>query len=752
MRIFQFRAVLCATAVGFGLWAGTASAQAVDNAAPQAGDDTGQLGDIIVTAQKRAENMQKIPVAVVSFDAEALTAANIRTAEELGRLTPGLTMTRGDRTLTPYLRGVGSDVNTIGFESSVAVYVDGVYFSRLASGILGLSDVERVEVLKGPQGTLFGRNASAGLINVITAEPSLDQAAGKFTLGYGNYERVEVNGRVSVPLSDKVAVSMAGSYSHQGKGIGTNVVTGGKNIFDQGITLRGKLLFEPSDTTKIVLTGYYMNSLFSDKGNTYPGTTQGFGTAPYAGFGPIGFYDHREDLDSRQRAKVYGGSLKIVQDLGFATLTSITAGQHLVETNVSDVDYLPRFEFVYTNTAPQDTFSQEVQLASPSGGKFQWTTGLFYYYNKGKYEPILFRGPLVGVLFGFPGLEAADIYGQQTAKSYAAYAQGSYKLTDQLTATLGGRFTHDKVVAGGRVDVYLPPNGTLFPGAFSSDTTTGDRFTFRAALDYQITPDALVYASFNRGYKAGTYGVLPFNPTPAKPEVLDAYEVGFKTEFFDRHVRLNGAAFWYDIKSPQILIIDTGQAVVANAVSARVKGAEVDLEIAATRELTLRLAGSYVDGKYGSFTNAPSYSPNPNLDPLLGPVGGLIPTPATPTTAVGQTDASGTRMVRSPKVQFTASANYAVETGAGKLALNVNYAYTGSFFWHPDHAIKQKSFGLLGARAGLTLDNNIEFSIWGRNLTKEKYATFVIEVNGSGGYPYTPGSPRTYGATIGYSF
>jgi iron complex outermembrane receptor protein len=735
MKASQFRAVLCTTAAGFGMWGGTASAQSGTVSAESAAG-TGQLEEVVVTAQKRAENNQKVPVAVTAFDASALEAANINTAEDLAQLTPGLVMSRGERTLTPYLRGVGSDVNTVGFESSVAVYVDGVYFTRLSPGFLGLSDVERVEVLKGPQGTLFGRNASAGLINVITVDPSLNETTGELTLGYGNYERSTAEGRVSAPLGDKVAASLAFSYGHQGEGYGVNKVTGNKDFFESGYTLRGKLLFQPSDATRILLTGYYMDSDFGDKGNTYPGTTQGYETPPFAGFPPLGnFYDHRADKDGRSESQAYGGSLKIEQDVGFATLSSITAYQHVLENQSFDADYLDRPEFVVEASVPQYTITQELQLASPSGDSFQWTTGLFYFQNHGEYPPIAFHG------LAFP-VDEVRLYGEQTAKSYAAYAQGTFKLTDQLSATLGARYTYDDIAAKGHTVLNIGGN-LVDLGGPPDDSTTGSRNTFRAALDYQITPDAMVYASFNSGYKAGTYSILPYSPEPAKPELLDAYEVGVKTEFFDRKVRLNGAVFYYDIKDPQILIIAGNAATVANAESADVKGAELDLEMAVTPELTLRLAGSYVDAKYTKFTNAPALYPNPNTDPAF-PIGGTLP----PTSI----DASDTQMIRAPKVQYTASAHYAVETGVGTLSLNADYAYMGDFFWHPDHVLEQDAYGLLGARAALSLSNNIDISIWGRNLTDEKYVNFVIEQAGPAGYPYTAGPPRTYGATIGYRF
>ena len=713
----------------------TVPAHAQDTAADDAA--SGGLNEIVVTAQKRAENLQKVPVSVSAFDAAKLAAANIRDGSDLGKLTPGLVITHGDRNLTPYLRGVGSDVNPVGFESSVAVYVDGVYFPRLSPGFLNLTDVERVEVLKGPQGTLFGRNASAGLINIITAEPQLGQATGKASIGYGNYDTVTMNAYVSAPFGDTVAASLTGSFSNQGDGYGTNFGTGHKSGYLNDTTLRGKLLFQPSDATKIVLSGYYLKSKGDAQGNTYPGTTQGYNTPPFAGFGPTGFYDKRGNRDHAVKSEGYGGSLKIEQDLDFATLSSITSYQHIREYGTSENDYLDRDEFNGITDSYVKTWTQELQLASPSGGAFQWTAGLYYFQSKASYEPFAFRGALFG--------EGIDIYGEQTSKSYAAYGQGTLKITDQLSFTAGGRYTHDKIDANGQIDVIF--GGVMLPGAaapFSTDSTKGDRFTFRAALDYQITDAAMVYASFNRGYKAGTFSILPFSPGAARPEVLDAYEVGFKTEFLDRRVRLNGAAFYYDISDPQIQIIQSGAALVSNAESARVKGAELQLEVAPTRGLSFNLSGTYLDPRYKSFTNAAAFFPNPNTDPTLGPVGGTLPGSVV--------DASGTRMIHAPKFQFSAGANYTVELGERTLDLSVDYSHTGNFYWHADHVLKQKAYGLLGARARLGLTDNVGVSIWGRNLTDEKYVAFVIEQAGAAGYPYIAGSPRTYGATIDFKF
>ena len=731
MKSPHLRYSLLISAAAGGLLASSASAQTAS--APS--QDTGQLQEIVVTAQKRAENLQKVPVAVSAFNAMALAKANIRDAADLGKLTPGLVITHGDRNLTPYLRGVGSDVNPIGFESSVAVYIDGVYYPRLSPGFLNLSDVSRVEVLKGPQGTLFGRNASAGLINIITEDPKLGVATGKFSVGYSNYATDNIDSYVSLPLGSKAALSFTESYAHQGDGYGKNVVTGDKANFQNDLTLRSKLLVQPSDRTKIIVSGFFLKSLTDGLGNTYPGTTQGYTTPPFQALGPLGFYDKRGNRDEIIRSKSDGGSVRIQQDLDFATISSISSYQYVREYGTSDNDYTNRDEFNGKVDSTVKTVSQELQLASPSTGAFKWTAGLYFFQSKAAYKPFSFGG----ILFG----EGTNIYGEQNSRSYAAYAQGSLKLTDKLNLTLGGRYTHDDISANGRIDGIV--GGTVVPFVpQASASTKDDRFTFRAALDYQITRDAMVYASFNRGYKAGTFAILPFSPDAARPEVLDAYEVGFKTEFLNHRVRLNGSAFYYDIKNPQIQIIQAGSAFVSNAKSAHVKGAELQLEVAPVTGLTVDLSGTYLDPRYKSFTNAAAFFPNLNTNPALGYIGGTLPA-----TTI---DASGERMIHAPKVQFAASVNYSTETPAGAVDLSADYAYTGNFYWQPDHVLKQKAYGLLGARARLALTHDVGISIYGKNLTNRKYVAAVIEQAGAAGYPYIPGAPRTYGGTIDFKF
>jgi iron complex outermembrane receptor protein len=641
-------------------------------------------------------------------------------------------ITKGERIVQPYLRGVGSSVNTVGFESSVAIYVDGVYFPRLPSAFLSLANVERVEVLKGPQGTLFGRNASGGLIQILTSDPSLSKIVANGSLSFGNYDILSGDLYASAPLGDKVAASITINGVHQGDGFGTNITTGHKTAYDNNLSLRSKLLFQASDTTKILISGYYIKSQTGLQGSAFPGTTQGFSTAPFAAYAPLpGFFDQRGDVDELAKSKGWGGSVKIEQDFDFAKLTSITSYQKINEFTDTDADYGPRddvhaFLYGYTNT-----ISQELQLAS-SPGPFQWTTGLYFFRSQAKYDPVLFRG----AVYSNP---AVDIFGDQTSRSYAGYAQGTLKITDQINMTLGGRYTHDKVSADGTTDIIFPGGTPITVAPSNPQTDKSNHFSFKAALDYSPVPGVMTYASFSRGYKAGTFAILPFNPAVTKAETLDAYEIGLKSELFDRHVRFNAAAFYYDIGNPQVQLLRSGSILLSNAQSARIKGIDVDIEAAPAHGLTMRLAATYLDAKYKRYTDAPSSPQNPT-----SPFGAV----ATPVLV----DASGNQMVHAPKLTVSASVNYRVDTSFGELSFDGSYVYNSGFFWEPDNLLRQKRFGLIDGKVRLGLTENIGLSVWGKNLANKHYYAWAASQSGPPGYPYIGAPPITYGVTADFKF
>ncbi|SEJ95452.1 iron complex outermembrane recepter protein [Sphingobium sp. AP50] len=711
------------------------SARAEDQATEPA---TGGVQDIIVTAQKRAQNLQDVPVAVSAFNDAALEQRGIKDVRELTRVTPGLQVAQGTGVALPFLRGIGSNASAAGNESSVAVYADGVYYTRLPLGFLSLSNIERVEVLKGPQGTLFGRNSSGGVINIVTPDPSFD-FSGHASLGYGNYQTFQGDLYVTGGLSDTVAMDLTVGGTNQADGWGTNIATGNKTGFQNNFTVRSKLLWEPSSSTKIVLTGYYSLSRVSTQGNIMKGYTGGTSLPPYVVLPPLpGFYDTRDGIDGRNITKGKGGSLRIEQDLGIGTLTSTTAYTSERERQPGVSDLTPQGDGRFTLYIGVKQFTQELQLAGKKGA-ITYVAGLFYYNALSEYDPSDFSGPL----FSGPGYNGVQIFAKQRAKSYAGYGQATLEVVPGLSLTGGLRYTHESTSGEGRT--ALINDGTeiaSFPVA--PDTTKLNKLTYRAAIDYKFTPDILGYASYSRGYKSGGYNLIPFTAPAQRPETVDAFEAGFKTSLFDRHLRLNGAAFYYRVADPQVQLIRSGSIILSNADSARIKGFELEAEAALTSHFSAHGGFTYLDATYKSYKNAPSAPPNPNTDPALGYVGGTIPAISI--------DASGNQLPLSAKYVFNVGASYTVDTGRGDAQFSVDYYRTSRLYFEPDNLLKQDGYGLLSAQLKYSPTQNTSIRFWGKNLLDKKYVSLGVSYAGPAGYPYLPGAPRTYGVTAEIKF
>lgn len=687
------------------------------------------LNEIIVTAQRRSENLQKVPIAVTAVSGDALEARGILSVKDMAVSVPGLTFQTFNGVVQPFLRGIGNTGSAAGNESSVATYVDGIYFSRLSSGFFDLANVERVEVLKGPQGTLFGRNSTGGVINVVTRDPSFAPEL-KASLGYGRFDRMEGSLYVTGGLSDTVAMD----FSVTGKtdqGAGKNLTTGHRYGYEDSILVRSKLLLQPTDTTKLILSGYYGKSEQSMPKYLFPGTASRAGSAPFPLMTAedVGYYNTSDNADGYARFRNWGVSAKLEQDLSFATLVSTSAysNQH-EDTAVRGTDYVVSEGGAYL-TGPVRQFTQEFQLVSNSGSALDWIVGIYYYRNHTAYDGI---PTLTGPAYG-PGINATA---EQDVRSYAGYAQATFELAPGLKLTGGIRYTSDRLRAEG--DVSLNTNPPIPLQAIPPGKDKVDKVTFRAIASYEPSSDALLYVSFNRGFKSGNFSLLTYNKdTPTRPERLDAYEAGFKLQAFDRRVRLNGAVFFYDVKDPQVQF--QGQATVffSNAGASRVKGADLELSASVAQGLNARLSGTYLDSKYTDYAGAPASMPD-----LVN--GGAVALPAI--------DASGNRTPLAAKWTLNAGVDYTVDTPAGELTLTGDYYYNSGYFFEPDNLLREDGFDLVNLQARLQLTENFGVRLWGRNVTGTKYIVIGSTVLGSLGYLWAPGARASYGATLDFRF
>lgn len=727
---------------------------ALAQAEQSAGEPSVQLEEIVVTAQRRSQNIQDTPLAVSAFSGATLKQSGVDSIGELAQVDPSLNIQRSAGVYLPFLRGIGNGAATaVGNEASVPVYIDDVYYTRLSSAYLAINSVERVEVLKGPQGTLFGRNSSGGAIQMFTRDPGMKPEF-RATVGYANYDTLSGQVYVAAPITDKVGFNFAVAASDQRDGWGRNQTTG-KNVYTEKFaTFRGKLLLRPTEPMSIKLAGFYVYQK-GDIGFTQDRQKGTLGTSPppvAAGYpnppvsipsrADVGrFYDTVLNFGQFQREEGYGGSARIDQELGFADAVSITAFRRSKGLGHYDSDYSPQDFINYDLNNIDRQLTQEFQLKSTPASKISWIAGAYYLRSVQGYRPTAVYGDALNT--GVAPGAVQNLISRQVIKSYAVYGQATVPLAERTNVTAGLRFTRDKVHGRGEQNIVIPGAGTIPLASGDYDQRkTFEKLTYKAALDHSFSDDVMAYASISRGYKSGTFNTLPLDRPPAAAETVDAYEIGLKTELLDRRLRVNGAVFWNEIKNPQVLtIITTGNVSaigLTNAEKARVRGAELSIDAAATDELRLRAAATYLDAEFTSFKQAPYY--------FQPPGGGLAP-------PVLQS-ADGNSLPRVPNWRFDLGANYDVETSVGKFTLDAGLAHTGSFAWDADNIHRQKAVTLVNASIAFSPASAewVAIRLWAKNIGDVQYYSISQPVTGGAGTIAGAATPRTYGAELSLTF
>src|SRR6267142_4603174 len=489
------------------------------------------IEEIVVTAQRRRENLQDVPITVQAFSAQALESSGVTNAADLARVVPGMTMPTSAGYTLPHLRGVGITAIGPGIENSVALYVDGVYRGSSSSDAIALNNVAGVEVEKGPQGTLFGRNATGGLIQVSTRDPKAGALSGSADLGYANYQTTSGDLYLAGG-SDLIAGDVAVNASHQNQGWGVNVATGQDvNATDLDLSVRSKWLIRPTDSTKVTLIFDYADVRFSTSALQNYGNTPNF-FYPGGTIQELSKYD--VDLDSQPKRHLQDGgvSVQLDQDLGFASFVDIVSYRRDTYRWNVDFDLGPNPYSTNTPYQVDKQFTDELQLLSHNQSRLTWVLGLYYYYADNGYDPqvVNFSGPAVNALKPITLVHNTTF---QETNSVAAYGQGTLDLGSRTKLTVGARYTNEQRSLDGVQVAYL--NGVVPVTLANVDTSvTTHTPTWRIALDHDFTDTIHAYTSYNRGFKSGGYNVTAPSLAPYSPEKLDAYEVGVKTQFFDR--------------------------------------------------------------------------------------------------------------------------------------------------------------------------------------------------------------------------
>lgn len=699
-----------------------AFAQEKSNAAQ---DSVAESNEILVVAERRSARLQDIPVAITSLSAGTLGDAGITSTGELSALTPGLNFTAATGSSAPFLRGVGNNNVGPGAESSVATYVDGVYYASVSTTVFSLIGVQQIDVLKGPQGTLFGRNATGGVIQVTTLDPS-SAFGGNAAVSYGSYDTVSAKGYITGGFAGNLSANLAVGYDNQGDGFGTNLTTGNDVNKTKSFSLRSKILWQPDATTTMTLSGDY-SYLKSSEGNAW---RPPYGSIPAAG--PIftgGKQDVYSDIDEIYSSRQGGASLKIEHDLGFAQFLSLTAYRREVQDLTGDRDMgLPLATVIAQTHRVTDQYSQELQLLGPSGGRVKWVAGLYGFHLDGAFDPLALYGPALSPLtrleyFSGQKTWAGAIFGQVTVDD----------VLPETDLTVGGRYsiehhTVDIVQTG-----FFGP--VTVPLAATDGKDTWKSPTWRFSLNHKFSPQVAGYLSYNRGFKSGTFNLLSIPASSVKPETLDAYEAGLKIDTLNRRLKINGALFYYNYSDIQVPRYALGGVSLSNAGKARMYGVDLDASFAPTASLRLTAGLSLINAKYKAFDDAVFSTPSPT--------GGNI---------ITFQSAAGNRVLLTPKSTFNASFAYTLPGALNAFDVSANYYYNDGWYPDPDNRLRQPSFNQVNAQLSWTSpDERFKLTVWGKNLSNEVFAQYFSDSDATSDV-YSVSPPRTYGVTLGASF
>lgn len=678
---------------------------------------SGELPEIVVTAQKRVENLQIVPIAITTVDADLLNKSGVQSTHDLNMVVPSVSFNENAGTVSTYIRGIGTAVSNGGNESSVATYVDGVYYASAASAVLSLNNISQISVLKGPQGTLFGKNATGGVIQITTRDPTQEfhaEANGTF----GNLSTYGVSGYVTGGITPGLAADLAVGFHDQTRGFGKNLFSGRDVNKERDLSLRSKWKAElGSETTATVILDY-----------------QGAKQANPA-FRPLVFNGGDFNTNSNIAQPIiditqWGTSLDLQHDFGPVKLVSISAYRHSLWKANFDSDSLPIDILTLDLNQRDEQFSQELQLVSNDQSKLEWVVGLYYFNAYGTLDPAVVGGTISNFF--------QTILTKQKTRSIAAFGQASYAFTPTTSLTLGFRATSDKKSIDGSGKLFIPVPGITRPlGPYSAEATV-NKPTWRISLDQKLSPHVMAYVSYNRGFKSGGYDPTQIAaPSYFAPEVIDAYELGVKSELFDRRLRLNAAGFYYDYKDPQLNTLINSLPHIYNGAGAKVYGIDLDMTALVTKGLTFTAGLSGIHGRYEDFP--------------------VIQTIVTPTTVVvlGPNISAKDKMLQNtPSFQAKLGADYLKRLpNDNTVDVSVNYSYQSRTYAAPENRLTEAPFSLVNAAVTWASDPSGRFSVslWGKNLTNEVYyAEFGTQVNVGDFSWIAPG--RTYGATVGVKF
>ncbi len=730
-----------------------ATAFAQDTASDAARADD---GEIIVTAQRREEKLVDVPVTVTTLSAAALETANVQDLSDIAKITPGLRFDFASGYSQPTIRGVGTAVTTAGAVGNVGIYIDGFYSPNPVVSDMQLLKVRNIQVLKGPQGTLFGRNTTGGAILVQTADPSTD-AGGEVKASYGRYNELRTQAYATVGIGERVAMDVEGMYS-RGDGFLTNISNGKRVGNYKNWSARIGLKAELSDSVSVLLR--YQHTDVDDPTSLLPASYRESvssssllpfvitsGAPFFAAPGEFTFSPDQVAVGSHPSDQQYFRSKSdIVQatikaDLGFANFTSYS--QYRKEDADSRIEGDYSGVQLFDLGLPNDnmTITQEFLLTSKAGSRLQWTAGLFYVKNRDTYRVYFDYLPAFGIFS-----RSNEFGSSATSESYAAFLDATYEIAPKLFITAGARYAHDKQSEVYSIAAFVPPPPTLATAA-NYDAVKQNRVTPRVVIRYKPSDESSVYASYSKGYKAAFLDLGGGTPIPVKPETITAYEVGYK--YNDRRLSLETAFFYYDYKNLQVSLYQNARAVIVNAASSEIYGLDGQLRYNFSDAFSVNLGANWLHARYKRFVDAPIYTPCLTTPTAFTPTGCAAAGQSFPIIPTLLTDAT---MQRAPSFTGNIGARYKTELSGGELQLSGNLYYTSKFFFGPSGIqFPQKGYEVLSLRAQWT-DPSDRFmvAVYGDNVTNNRYMTGVQYGNVAIGANWSKSA--TFGVELGAKF
>ena len=741
--------------------------------------DPSKIEKVTVTAQKRIQDAQDVPASVSTLGGKKAKDLGVNTTDKLAEFVPdvsiGIPSGAGNQPIIT-IRGVGNNDFNTNNAGPNGVYADEVYLSSPSAQTFQTFDLQRIEVLRGPQGTLYGRNTSSGLINFISNKPDIGDFSAGFAGSYGSYNTQEESGFINLPTSDDSAARFA-FIRDTSDGFMKNLVNGDRVSGTDSFAARGQWAVNPSDNFTLLfnLHGGAVDTLpteYHQVGTAVNPFDPLFGAPPcsaadikahlcvdtFGYSGPKNQYEGNYNRTQHLNVKNKGASVHGDYTFGNVTLTSITAFEHNTKLHPEDSDASPLRMLEIDYGVRSNTFTQELRAAG-GGEKYNWLVGLYYLNETLKQDQtidIFLDADLIcgagcgdNVTPGNPLGAFAQIgngISDQKTRSYAVFTQGDYEIFDRTHLTLGGRYTiedRDFDV----VSLWTSQNGGInnydpFQQLWAFNESIEDKgFSWRVALDHRFDETVMVYASVATGFKSGGFngGFLDVDPInaaaqaePIKPEKNLAYELGVKTDLLDKKLRLNLSGFWYDYTNLQVLNLINSPAsgfplqILSNAPKSTIKGVELEAIAKPFENFTLTANASWLDAKIDEF-------------------------------ATGVANFSGNTLPLAPKFSTTVIADYTIDLGGGDgIDLIGSASYKSKVFFDlaNDPLIAQSGYWLFDARASYVLnDGQWTFSVYGHNLGDEQYDNFAFNLSQTFGFlEQIVGPPLTVGAEVTFRY